>query len=89
MRCRLSRARRDCSSVDAFGEHGASESRDYPKDATDIVDTSRQQVILVTELTSKDAREAPRRTFAELLINCEEDRTLRGVLVGMLREAKR
>ena len=29
------------------------------------------------------------RTFAELLISCEEDRTLRAVLVGMLAEMER
>ena len=29
------------------------------------------------------------RAFAELLIDSEEDRTLRAVLVGMLREAER
>ena len=29
------------------------------------------------------------RTFAELLIDCEEDRTLLAVLVGMLREMER
>ena len=29
------------------------------------------------------------RTFAELLIDCEEDRTLRAVPVGMLRESER
>jgi hypothetical protein len=29
------------------------------------------------------------RAFAELLIDCEEDQTLRVVLVGMLREVER
>jgi hypothetical protein len=29
------------------------------------------------------------RTFAELLIDCEEDRILRAVLVGILRDADR
>ena len=28
------------------------------------------------------------RTFAELLIDCEEDRALRAVLVGMLRQTR-
>jgi hypothetical protein len=39
------------------------------------------------EAPSQDA--SPRRTRAELLIDCEEDRTLRAVFVGMLREANR
>jgi hypothetical protein len=29
------------------------------------------------------------RTFGELLTDCEEDRTLRAVLIGMLREDER
>jgi hypothetical protein len=42
----------------------------------------------VTEPTTKDACEAPESApFGELLIDCEEDRVLRAVLVGMLREA--
>jgi hypothetical protein len=38
---------------------------------------------------SASLTEPPTRTFAKLLIDCEEDRTPRAVLVGMLREAER
>jgi hypothetical protein len=41
-------------------------------------------------MSSADSPETPASgTLAELLIDCEEDRTLRPVLVGMLREGSR
>jgi hypothetical protein len=46
--------------------------------------------LTLSEATGSESSGATRsRTFAELLIDCEEDRVLRAVLVGMLREAER
>jgi hypothetical protein len=42
-----------------------------------------------TPRSSFPNRSLPReRAFAELLIDCEGDRTLRAVLIGMLREGR-
>jgi hypothetical protein len=40
-------------------------------------------------LTARIRDLTARRTLAELLIDCEEDRVLRAVLIGMLREGNR
>jgi hypothetical protein len=39
--------------------------------------------------TETQGRKRGAKTCAELLIDCEKDRTLRAVLVGMLRKANR
>ena len=44
---------------------------------------SRDRAILVKPRTRRS------RTFAELLIDCEEDKTLRAVVFGLLREMER
>ena len=43
----------------------------------------------MTEPTSKDRAKPPDPRLHELLIDCEEDRRLRALMVGMLREAER
>jgi hypothetical protein len=47
--------------------------------------------VLRSSGTDEDGREDLREVapFGELLIDCEEDRTLRAVVIGMLRERQR
>ena len=43
---------------------------------------------MVVEAPTADPAPRGTHTFAELLIDCEEDRTLRAVLVALLREQR-
>jgi hypothetical protein len=42
-----------------------------------------------TYIQAREREPPPTRSFAELMIDCEEDRTYRAVLAGMLREIDR
>ena len=57
---------------------------------TPDVSVSSRSATSSRDMAGRDQEANPTAwTFAELLSDCEEDRTLRAVLVGMLREAKR
>jgi hypothetical protein len=48
----------------------------------------RDQDLSIRTFDSTGVNPSDMASFAELLIDCEEDRTLRTVLVGMLREGE-
>jgi hypothetical protein len=74
-----------------------SSGQSHPRSRTFAVPLPRAELLHVLMLPDFDRADRigefwsyPKtRTFAELLIDCEEDRVLRAVLVGMLRECER